>query len=90
MTNMIVTNSNIRQNLIILKDEDYEIKKKNARSNLERLLTDYQQTYKNNSIGYISIYSNDMHVTSYEPGCSSTPAHVHTSIIAETNSPRRI
>lgn len=86
MTNMIVTNSNIRQNLIILKDEDYEIKKKNARSNLERLLTDYQQTYKNNSIGYISIYSNDMHVTSYEPGCSSTPAHVHTSIIAETKS----
>ena len=86
MTNMIVTNNNIRQNLIILLDEDYEIKKKNARSNLERLLTDYQQTFKSNSIAYISIYSNDMHVTSYEPGCSSTPAHVHTSVIAETKS----
>lgn len=86
MTNMIVTNNNIRQNLIILLDEEYEIKKKNALSNLERLLTDYQQTYKNNSIAYISIYSNDKHVTSYEPACSSTPIHIHTSVIAETKS----
>lgn len=86
MTNMIVTNNDIRQNLIILLDEDYEIKKKNARSTLERLLTDYQQTYKNNNIAYISIYSNDVHVTSYEPGAASTPEHIHTSIIADTKS----
>ena len=86
MTNMIITNSDIRKNLIILLDEDYEIKKKNARNNLERLLTDYQQTYKNNNIAYISLHSNDVHITSYEPGFSATPEHIHTSIIADTKS----
>ena len=86
MTNMIVTNSDVRQNLIVLLDEDYEIKKKNAKSTLERLLTSYQQTYKNDNISYISIHSNDVSITSYEPAASSTPEHIHTRVIAETKS----
>ncbi|MDO4321477.1 MAG: sensor histidine kinase [Lachnospiraceae bacterium] len=86
MTNLIISNSDVRQNLIILLDEDYEIKKKNAKSTLERLLTSYQQTYKNQNISYISIYSNDINVTSYEPAASSTPEHIHTRVIAETKS----
>ena len=84
MTNMIITNSEIRKNLIILLDEEYEIKKKNAKSNLERLLTDYHQTYKSNNIAYISLYSNDVSITSYAPGAASTPEHIHTGVITET------
>lgn len=81
---MIITNSEIRKNLIILLDEEYEIKKKNAKSNLERLLTDYHQTYKSNNIAYISLYSNDVSITSYAPGAASTPEHIHTGVITET------
>ncbi len=84
MTNMIVTNSDIRKNLIVLLNEDYEIKKKNARSNLERFLVDYHQTYKNNNVAYISLYSNDVCITSYAPGVSQTPEHIHTNLITET------
>ena len=56
MTSAVVSNSNIRKNLITLAEEDPDIRIKNAENSLNTLIADYYQTYKDNNISYINLY----------------------------------
>lgn len=85
MTSAIVSNSNIRKNLITLNDEESEIRIGNAENALETLLADYYSTYKNNSISYINLYYPGGVVQSYEAQSSSVPEQVHKEVIAAAN-----
>lgn len=85
MTSAIVSNSNIRKNLITLNDEESMIRTGNAKSSLETLLADYYQTYKNNNISYINLYYPGGVVQSYEAQSSSVPEQVHREVIAAAN-----
>lgn len=85
MTNMIVSNSNIRKNLITISDDTSYIRRKNAYSILESLLADYQQTYKNNNISYIALYTEGDTVSSYKPGSAQVAEEIHQEIIEDTN-----
>lgn len=85
MTSAIVSNSNIRKNLITLNDEESEIRTGNAENALETLLADYYSTYKNNSISYINLYYPSGVVQSYETQSSSVPEQVHKEVIAAAN-----
>ena len=85
MTSAIVSNSNIRKNLITLNDEESGIRTGNAENALETLLADYYSTYKNNSISYINLYYPGGVVQSYEAQSSSVPEQVHKEVIAAAN-----
>nr|WP_243126277.1 sensor histidine kinase [[Clostridium] hylemonae] len=85
MTSAIVSNSNIRKNLITLNDDESMIRTGNAKSSLETLLADYYQTYKNNNISYINLYYPGGVVQSYEAQSSSVPEQVHREVIAAAN-----
>ena len=85
MTSAIVSNSNIRKNLITLNDEESGIRTGNAENALETLLADYYSTYKNNSISYINLYYPGGVVQSYEAQSSSVPKQVHKEVIAAAN-----
>lgn len=85
MTSAIVSNSNIRKNLITLNDEESEIRIGNAENALETLLADYYSTYKNNSISYINLYYPGGVAQSYEAQSSSVPEQVHKEVIAAAN-----
>ena len=85
MTSAIVSNSNIRKNLITLNDDESMIRTGNAKSSLETLLADYYQTYKNNNISYINLYYPGGVVQSYEAQSSSVPEQVHGEVIAAAN-----
>lgn len=77
MTSAIVSNSNIRKNLITLRDKHSKIQIYNAKNSLERLITDYYQTYKNNNISYINLYTKNFTISSHDILSSLIPEHFH-------------
>lgn len=85
MTSAIVSNSNIRKNLITLAGEDPKIRISNAQNSLGTLIADYYQTYKNNNISYINLYHLKGVTSSYEARSSSVPDEIHQAVINAAN-----
>lgn len=85
MTSAIVSNSNIRKNLITLADEESRIRISNAQNSLSTLIADYYQTYKNNNISYINLYHPKGAALSYEARSSSVPGEIHQAVINAAN-----
>lgn len=85
MTSAIVSNSNIRKNLITLSEEDPQVRINNAESSLNTLIADYYQTYKNNNMSYINLYHLKGVALSYEARSSSIPEKIHETVIKAAN-----
>ena len=85
MTSAVVSNSNIRKNLITLAEEDPDIRIKNAENSLNTLIADYYQTYKDNNISYINLYHAQGATQSYEARSSQVPDAVHQNVVKAAN-----
>ena len=85
MTSAVVSNSNIRKNLITLAEEDPDIRIKNAENSLNTLIADYYQTYKDNNISYINLYHAQGATQSYEARSSQVPDTVHQNVVKAAN-----
>lgn len=85
MSSAIVSNKDIKKNLITLTDEDDDIKLFNARNTLDYLIFDYYQSNRTNCVNYINLY-HDKNVTySFEAQSQLVPDEVYDYIIKKTN-----
>ncbi len=85
MSSSILSNQNIRKNLIALEEETSEIGIRNIKNTLKYLISDYYQTYKLNNISYINLYNPRFVTYSYESKSTSTPDDIHQAVIQKAN-----
>ena len=85
MSSAIISNKDIRKNLITLTDETNSIRLRNAESSLDYLLFDYYQTNRVNSVNYINLYNPNYVTYSYEAQSRFTPDTILQDIIAKSN-----
>jgi len=85
MASTIVSNKTVQKNLITAADTYNPIRITNARNMLSVLVFDYYQTNRDDSLSYISLYTPQFTVSSYEPRTNALPDSVLDSIVSASN-----
>jgi len=85
LSSAIVSNKDIKKNLITLTDESDEIKLYNARNTLDYLVFDYYQSNRTNCVNYINLYHNKNAIYSFEAQSQLVPDNVYDYIIQKAN-----
>ena len=85
MSSTIISNKDIRKNLISLTDDTNPIHLHNTKSTLDYLLFDYYQNNRINSISYINLYNSNYVTHSNETQSHFTPDWILQDIIKKSN-----
>ncbi len=85
MSSSIISNKDIKKNLITLTDEVDSIKLYNAKSTLDYLLFDYYQSNRVNCVSFINLYHPDYVTYSYKAQSQTIPDSVFEDVIAKAN-----
>jgi len=85
LSSAVVSNKDIKKNLITLTDEFDDIKLYNARNTLDYLIFDYYQSNRTNCVNYINLYHEKNVTYSFEAQSQLVPDEVYDYIIQKTN-----
>jgi len=85
MSSAIISNKDIKKNLITLTDESDSIKLYNSRNSLDYLIFDYYQSNRINSVSFINLYNTNNVTSSFEALSQQIPDDIYEYIIENTN-----